>query len=149
MLSVFFWLFSLSSSSSFCTYYLLIYCILFRLPLTMAPISPVEVNYGSQAVEGLRRSFFFLFFCLNTGYTPSLATPPSIVCRDKIWTEVLLGKSFISQVQHAHVKMKDCAICIGCMSLVQCSQHRLLCINGMLAVAPVGRDQSQIAGFAL
>lgn len=34
----------------------------------------------------------------NTGYTPSLAAPPSIVCCDKIWTEELLGKSFISQV---------------------------------------------------
>lgn len=80
----------------FCSF--LVYCILFLLPLTKAPISLVEVNYGSQAVEGLKRSFFFFFFCMNTGYTPSLATPPSIVCHDKIWTEVLLGKLFISQV---------------------------------------------------
>lgn len=59
---------------------------------TAAPISPVEANYWSQVVEGLKRSFCLIFFFSffshhhrrrhpsppspNAGCAPSLAVPP-------------------------------------------------------------------------
>lgn len=74
---------------------------------TAAPISPVEANYWSQVVEGLKRSFFqffFLFFITTTTtHLPQARTLDAhqvwqchrgAVCGDKIWTEVLLGKAF-------------------------------------------------------
>lgn len=81
---------------------------------TAAPISPVEANYWSQVVEGLKRSFclifffFFLFFITTAAAAAATHLPQArtldahqvwqchrgAVCGDKIWTEVLLGKAF-------------------------------------------------------
>lgn len=77
---------------------------------TAAPISPVEANYWSQVVEGLKRSFclifFFFFFSITTAAATHLPQARTLdahqvwqchrgaVCGDKIWTEVLLGKAF-------------------------------------------------------
>lgn len=87
----------------------------------------LKVNYGSPAVSRLRRSV--PESALEQG---NLGIGRAVSSRDKIWTEVLLGISFIRQVQHAHVKMNGSVICIGWGELSLVYSH-LLCGNGMLS----------------